>query len=204
MKELEGIPKKTIHTVTDKQGKKLTNINSVLKRWKEHFEEHLNKEFPHHEAAIDEINENNHRDEPLDPITKDEVRRSISVMKNRKAPGADAISAEVLKAGGDEIIKFLVMLFNKVWREENPPLEWSKMIVTPVHKKSNKIDPSNYRAISLLSIPGKVFSHILLQRIKQKSENLQKKTNMGSALTEVLLMQYLLYVKLLKRQKNAK
>ena len=201
---MKEFPKKTIHTVTDKQGKKLTNINSVLKRWKEHFEEHLNKEFPHHEAAIDEINENNHRDEPLDPITKDEVRRSISAMKNRKAPGADAISAEVLKAGRDEIIKFLVMLFNKVWREENPPLEWSKMIVTPVHKKSNKIDPSNYRAISLLSIPGKVFSHILLQRIKQKSENLQKKTNMGSALTEVLLMQYLLHVKLLKRQKNAK
>ena len=151
VKELEGIPKKAIHTVTDKQGKKLTNINSVLKRWKEHFEEHLNKEFPHHEAAIDETNENNHRDEPLDPITKDEVRRSISVMKNHKAPGADAISAEVLKADGDKMIKFLVMLFNKVWREENPPLEWSKMIVTPVHKKGNKTDPSNYRAISLLS-----------------------------------------------------
>ena len=82
-------------------------------------------------------------------------------MKNRKAPGADAISAEVLKAGGDEMTKFLLMLFNKVWREENPPLEWSKMIAAPVHKKGNKTDPSNYRAISLLSIPGKVFSHIL-------------------------------------------
>ena len=87
-------------------------------------------------------------------------------MKNRKAPGADAISAEVLKAGGDEMTKFLLMLFDKVWREENPPLEWSKMIVTPVHKKGNKTDPSNYRAISLLSIPGKVFSHILPQRRK--------------------------------------
>ena len=122
VKELEGFPRKTIHTVTDKQGKKLTNINSVLKRWKVHFEEHLNKEFPHHEATIDEINENNHRDEPLDPITKDEVRRSISAMKNHKTPGADAISAEVLKAGGDEMIKFLVMLFNKVWREEKPTI----------------------------------------------------------------------------------
>ena len=89
-------------------------------------------------------------------------------MNNHKVPGADAISAEVFKAGGDEMIKFLVMLFNKVWREENPPLEWSKMIVTPIHKKGNNTDPSNYRAISLLSIPGKVFSHILLQRIKQK------------------------------------
>ena len=137
--------------------------------------------------------------------TKDEVQRSISTMKNHKAPGVDAISAEVLKAGGDEMIKFLVMLFNKVWREENPPLEWSKMIVTPVHNKgNNKTDPSNYQAISLLSIPGKVFSHILLQRIKQKSEKFTKENQYGFHPTEVLLMQYLLYVKLLKRQKNAK
>ena len=48
------------------------------------------------------------------------------------------------------------------------------MIVTPVHKKGNRTDPSNYRAISLLSIPGKVFSYILLQRIKQKSEEFTK------------------------------
>ena len=77
------------------------------------------------------------------------------------------------------MIKFLVMLFNKIWREENSPLEWSKMIVTPVHKKGNKTDPSNYRAISLLSIPGKVFSHILLQRIKQKSEKFTKGNQYG-------------------------
>ena len=65
-------------------------------------------------------------------------------MKNRKASGADAIFAEVLKADGDEMTKFLLMLFSKVWTEENPPLEWSKMIVIPVHKKGNKTDPSNY------------------------------------------------------------
>ena len=53
------------------------------------------------------------------------------------------------------------------------------MIVTPVHKKGNKTDPSNYRAISLLSIPGKVFSHILLQRIKQKSEKFTKENQYG-------------------------
>ena len=57
-------------------------------------------------------------------------------MKNRKAPGADAISAEVLKAGGDEMTKFLLMLFNKVWREKNPPLRWSKMIV---HLSTRKV-----------------------------------------------------------------
>ena len=69
-------------------------------------------------------------------------------MKNRKAPGVDSITAEVLKAGGDKMIQFLHMLFNKVWIEEKPPLDWSKMIVTPIHK-GNKLDP----------LPGNI-SHI--------------------------------------------
>ena len=44
-------------------------------------------------------------------------------MKSRKAPRADSISAEVLRTGGDEMINVLHMLFNKIWRKENPPLE---------------------------------------------------------------------------------
>ena len=71
VEELEGIPKKTIHAVIEKQGKKLTDINSVLKCWKEHFQEHLNKEFPHHESPKNDINENNQPDIPLELITKE-------------------------------------------------------------------------------------------------------------------------------------
>ena len=43
------------------------------------------------------------------------------------------------------------------------------MIEKPTYKRKSKIDLSNYRAVSLLSTLGKVFSHILLQRIKQQS-----------------------------------
>ena len=77
------------------------------------------------------------------------------------------------------MINFLHVPFNKIWREENSPLKWSKMIVTPVYKKGNKSDPSNYGAISLLSILGNVFSHILLKRIKQQSEEFTKENQYG-------------------------
>lgn len=69
-----------------------------------------------------------------------------------------------------KFVQFLHMLFNKVWNEEKLPLDRSKIIVTPIHKKGSKLDPSNYRAISLISIPGKVFTHVLLQRVKDQSE----------------------------------
>ena len=78
-------------------------------------------------------------------------------MKNHKAPGPDIISPEVFKADRSEIISFLHILFNTVWQKENPPSEWSKMIVIPVNKKGSKIDPSNYHTISVFSIPGTKF-----------------------------------------------
>ena len=81
-----------------------------------------------HQSAIDEINVSNQPDIPLELISKEEIQGSIYVMKNRKAPGEDSISAEVLTTGGDEMINFSHMLFNKIWRKENPSLEWSKII----------------------------------------------------------------------------
>ena len=36
--------------------------------------------------------------------------------------------------------------------------------------KRNKLNPSDYRAISLLSLPGKISNHVLLQRIEIHSE----------------------------------
>ena len=102
------------------------------------------QKFPHQESAVDEINENNHPNQPVEPSFKEEIQRSISAMKNRKTSGADTMLAEVLKADGDEMTKFFHLLFNKVWQEEDPPLEWSEKTVTPVYKNVSKIDPPNY------------------------------------------------------------
>ena len=44
------------------------------------------------------------------------------------------------------------------------------MLVTPIFKKGGKCLRKNYRAISLLSIPGKVLYEILLNKIREKTE----------------------------------
>ena len=43
--------------------------------------------------------------------------------------------------------------------------QWSLSIITPIFKTGSKMDPSNYRRISLLSCLEKLFSAILNQRL---------------------------------------
>ena len=100
-------------------------------------------------------------------------------MKNNKAPGVDNITAEVLKAGGEPMIQMLYTLFQKIWKEEKSPSDWKRMLVTPVLKKGDKMEAANYRAISLLSIPGKVFSRILLDKMEDVTESFISESQYG-------------------------
>ena len=43
--------------------------------------------------------------------------------------------------------KTLTNLFNKIIVTENPPNDWSKMIITPIHKKGDRLNAANYSYI---------------------------------------------------------
>ena len=45
------------------------------------------------------------------------------------------------------------------------PCDWSKAMVVPVHKKSNKDSPANYRPISLTCLACKLMEHIVLSHL---------------------------------------
>jgi len=47
-------------------------------------------------------------------------------------------------------------IFTKVERKLISPKDWSKMLVSPINKKGNKLEPDNYTAISLILIVSKV------------------------------------------------
>ena len=53
-----------------------------------------------------------------------------------------------------------------VWREGKVPAEWRDGVITLSKGKGSKTDCGNYHPITLLSVPGKVFAHVLLARIK--------------------------------------
>ena len=58
-------------------------------------------------------------------------------------------------------------IFTKVWRAGHIPADWKDGILTALYKgKGSKKECGNYRPITLLSVPGKVFAHVLLARIQ--------------------------------------
>ncbi|WP_419653299.1 RNA-directed DNA polymerase, partial [Thiolapillus sp.] len=77
----------------------------------------------------------------------------------------DGIYAEMIKNSLPQILPFLVVLFNRIFDLSEYPTAWTNAIIVPIHKSGDKNDPDNYRGISLLSILGKVFAHILNKRL---------------------------------------
>ena len=62
-------------------------------------------------------------------------------------------------------------LFGKIWVEEEIPEDWRHDHLFKLPKKGNLKGCKNWRDITLLSIPGKVFNRILLERMKTEVDN---------------------------------
>ena len=78
----------------------LTDKEGILERWAEHFNSVLNRPSSINEDAIDRLPqiECNVLLDEFPTVT--ETRKAVQQLSSGKAPGADAIPAEVYKAGG--------------------------------------------------------------------------------------------------------
>ena len=106
----------------------------MLNRWKEHFNEILNRPEPEDPAVIDTSDI-----EPVDvdttPIRKGEIKTALDEMKINKSPGPDGITADILKADPDTTCNKLVDLFKLIWAAEEVPMEWKQGIIVKLPKK---------------------------------------------------------------------
>ena len=61
-------------------------------------------------------------------------------IKNGKSPGYDKISAELIKNGGDNIIKIFHKLCVKIWNEKLWPDDWTKSVFIPIPKRGDTLE----------------------------------------------------------------
>ncbi len=103
-------------------------------------------------------------------IERVEVEEAIGKMKCGKAAGIDRITPEMVKHGGDAVVEWLIIICDLAWRQGKVPDKWKKAVIVPLHKGKGKDECNNYRGISLLSVPGKIYGRILTERLMQVTE----------------------------------
>jgi len=102
------------------------------------------------------------------PIDRDEVKEAIFRSKLGKYVGVgvnvDEIPSEILR--NDTCIDLLYKLIKFCFTEEHAPKEWLTSVISPIPKpKMDPLNPLEYRPISLISVPCKIYADILNKRL---------------------------------------
>ncbi|TWW77398.1 R2DM Retrovirus-related Pol polyprotein from type II retrotransposable element [Takifugu flavidus] len=152
----------TVNTVYSGDGVLLTSTRDVVDRWKEYFEDLLN---PTNTPSSEEVGPGDL--EMGSCISGAEVAEVVKKLLGGKAPGVDEIRPESLKALDVVGLSWLTRLCNIAWTSGAVPLDWQTGVVVPLFKKGDRRVCSNYRGITLLSLPGKVYSGVLERRVRR-------------------------------------
>ena len=181
LRTLRSRPRPSVGLVRAADGSVPQDERGQLDCWKEHFERLLSastpdQEFPDGDLQYPEASP----DISTEPPSAGEIRRALGKLKNGKVPGICGVTAEMLKAGGEAVILQLEQLFRAIWHSGVCPPDWYRGLIVPVWKgKGDNTDCNNYRGITLLSIPGKLFARVLLERIRNHLLRLQRPEQSG-------------------------
>lgn len=97
--------------------------------------------------------------------TEIEVERVIGELSHNSAPGSDGLHPKPIKFALHQLSKPLTFLINLSFMSGIYPERLKHALITPVHKKGDTLNFSNYRPISVLSTIAKIFDKIYLERI---------------------------------------
>ncbi|KAK3528654.1 hypothetical protein QTP70_007199 [Hemibagrus guttatus] len=142
-------------------GELLASTGDIVGRWKEYFEDLLKP------TDTPSVEEPENEDSEVDSfITQAEVTEVFQQLLGGKAPGVDEICPEYLKPLDVVGLSWLTRLCNIAWQSGTVPLDWATGVLVPLFKKGDWRVCSNYRGITLLSLPGKVYSRVLERRFR--------------------------------------
>nr|VZI20648.1 unnamed protein product [Spirometra erinaceieuropaei] len=167
IKAVYGPPTKATAPLLSADGNTLlTEKTQILQQWAEHFRGVLNCPSVISDAAIARLPQvATNVDLDLPPSLQETIR-AVQQLSSGKAPGSDAIPAEVYKHGGPQLMDHLTALFQEMWRQGEVPQDFKDATIVHLYKrKGNRQICDNHRGISLLNIGGKLSARILLNRL---------------------------------------
>ena len=129
--------------------------------------------FPAKQLLTEQLNSIN--------IEQEEVEKLLKNLIPHKAPGLDGLHPRILKEMAEVISYPITEIFKKSFASGELPSKWLQAVITPIFKKGDRSDASNYRPVSLTSIICKTLEKIIVKHIINhlKSNNLNSKQQHG-------------------------
>ena len=102
----------------------------------------------------------------LEPdILECEVQWALGSITMNTANRGDGIPAELFQILKDDAVKVLYSICQQIWKTQQWPQDWKRSVFTPIPKKGNAKECSNYCTIAFISHAIKVMLKILQGRL---------------------------------------
>ena len=91
----------------------------------------------------------------------------LGSITTNKASGGDGIPGELFQILKDDAVTVLHSICQQIWKTQQWPQDGKRSVFTPIQKKVNAKEHSNYCTIALISHTSKVMLKILQARLQQ-------------------------------------
>ena len=104
----------------------------------------------------------------LEPdILECEVKWALGSITMNKASGGDGIPVELFQILKDDAVKVLHSICQHIWKTQHRPQDWKRAVFTPIPKKGNAKEFSNYYTVALISYATKLMVKIIRAMLQQ-------------------------------------
>ena len=134
MKDRTTVKQGNATTTKDRSGKCLTEEQQIPKQWTGYCSELYNRKANGDPLVLNCPQTHTQDDHP---ILLKEMEAAIQSLKKGKSAGVDKIPAELVQAGGEDVITALVTICNKIWQTGERQTPWTQFLVITLPNKGN-------------------------------------------------------------------
>ena len=104
----------------------------------------------------------------LPEVQAGEIRKLLKKLKSGRTSANDGLIAEMLKTDCHELLEAIATTFTDILRGATLcPKSWKKSKLIVLFKKGDTSLPKNYRPIAIIPVLGKLYSMLVLSRVKE-------------------------------------